>query len=574
VENQRLLLAAFLSAAVLILWNMAFPPPAPVDVSPEGDEIAVEAPEDFEPGESDAEQQESPTLTEEAEPTAAPGFARVDPEADVLEAAAEEKVVLENGVLRAEFDNRGAEMVSLQLLKEFTHGGEPIEMIRARGSDPHPFALVVEDRSTGEMRKSHPLNKALFTWDRPEENSLRFRYQSPRGAAEKVFTLSERGFLDVRMRVLGTDRWAALLGPGLRDLSSEEAKSRYLQRGVGILYPRDKDLLKPDDDEEEQVLSTSGLRWVTLEDNFFLKALIPKGGLQEVLVRPVVQRETVEEDTPRFLPAGTEIEGEETSAEQMLLLVASEGSMEFELYSGAKRYGTLVDLPYDLQEAARWGFFGILAKPLYYLLEWLHSNVTPNYGWSIVLMTLIIRLLFFPLTWKSQKSMTRMQELNPKVQAIRSKYKSKLRDKQGRPNLDAQRQMNEEVMAIYRNAGVNPMSGCFPMLLQMPVFFGLFKLLSIAVELRNAPWIGWIQDLSVADPYFILPIAMGASSVMMQRIMPAAGDPMQRRIMQMMPIAFTIFAFTFPSGLVLYWVTSNIFVMGQQAIILQSRKKD
>ena len=571
MENQRLLLAAFLSAAVLILWNMAFPPVPPVELPPESEEFAIEA-EGSEPGEAPAEQVDTSAVLEE--PVTAPGFPRVDPEADVLEATLNEEVVLENQNLRVVFDNRGAEMISLQLLGELTSEGEPMEMIRPRGSDPYPFALVVGDASTGEMRKSHPLNKALFTWDRPEENRLRFRYQSPRGAAEKIFTLNDSGFLGAQIRVLGTDRWAALVGPGLRDITSEESKSRYLERGVGILYPRDGDLLKPDDEEGEQVLSTSGLSWVTLEDNFFLKAMIPKEGLREVLLRPVVQRSGIDEDAPRFLPSGTEIEGEETTVEQMLLLVSAGQTLDLEIYSGAKRYGTLVEMPYDLKEAARWGFFGILAKPLYYMLEWLHSNVTPNYGWSIVLMTLIIRLVFFPLTWTSQKSMTKMQELNPKVQAIRSKYKSKLRDKQGRPNLEAQRQMNEEVMGIYRNAGVNPMSGCFPMLLQMPVFFGLFKLLSIAVELRNAPWIGWIQDLSVADPYFILPIAMGASSVMMQRMMPMAGDPMQRRIMQMMPIAFTIFAFTFPSGLVLYWVTSNIFVMGQQAIILRSRNKD
>jgi YidC/Oxa1 family membrane protein insertase len=169
--------------------------------------------------------------------------------------------------------------------------------------------------------------------------------------------------------------------------------------------------------------------------------------------------------------------------------------------------------------------------------------------------------------------MTRMQELNPKIQAIRQKYRGKLKDKQGRPNLEASRQQNEEVMAVYRAAGVNPAAGCLPILLQMPVFFAFYRLLSTSVELRNAPWILWIQDLAQPDPYYVLPLLMGASSVAMQRMMPTSPDPMQRRLMQLMPIMFTVFAFAFPAGLVVYWVTNNLLSMAQQALLMRTRKK-
>ena len=169
--------------------------------------------------------------------------------------------------------------------------------------------------------------------------------------------------------------------------------------------------------------------------------------------------------------------------------------------------------------------------------------------------------------------MAKMQALNPKVQAIRNKYRSKLKDKQGRPNVEAQRQMNDEVMKIYKSAGVNPASGCLPILLQMPVFFAFFRLLSTAVELRGAPWIGWISDLSVPDPYYILPILMGVTSVLMQKMMPAAPDPMQRRLMQLLPIMFMFFAFAFPSGLVLYWVTNNLLSMLQQGIMMKLKER-
>ncbi|MCP4592932.1 MAG: membrane protein insertase YidC, partial [bacterium] len=211
------------------------------------------------------------------------------------------------------------------------------------------------------------------------------------------------------------------------------------------------------------------------------------------------------------------------------------------------------------------------ALPLYYGLEWIYQRV-PNYGWAIVGITFLIKLIFFPLTHKSQESMGKMQELNPKVQAIRTKYRPKLKDSQGRPNPEAQRKMNEEVMAVYKTAGVNPVSGCFPMLLQMPVFFAFFRVLSLAVELRGAPWILWITDLSSPDPVWVLPLLMGGTSIAMQKMMPSSPDPMQRRMMQMMPIVFTVFAFQFPSGLVLYWVTNNLLTMAQQAVLNRVKK--
>jgi YidC/Oxa1 family membrane protein insertase len=198
-----------------------------------------------------------------------------------------------------------------------------------------------------------------------------------------------------------------------------------------------------------------------------------------------------------------------------------------------------------------------LALPLLRALRWLHDNVVANYGWAIILLTIGIRIVLFPLMHKSTVSMQKMQELNPKIQAIRSKYRGKLKDKQGRPNSEAQRKMNEEVMALYKSEGVNPAGGCLPLLLQMPVLFAFYRLLSAAIELRQAPWLGWVQDLSAPDPFYILPIVMGASQFLQQKLTPSAADPMQRRIFALMPIFFTILFLGFPSGLVLYWLTNN-----------------
>jgi YidC/Oxa1 family membrane protein insertase len=168
--------------------------------------------------------------------------------------------------------------------------------------------------------------------------------------------------------------------------------------------------------------------------------------------------------------------------------------------------------------------------------------------------------------------MQKMQEINPKVQAIKQKYRSKLKDKQGRPVPDMQRKMNEETMALYKVEGVNPAGGCLPMLLQIPVLFAFYSLLSTSIELRHAPWLLWIQDLSAKDPYYVLPIIMGATQFVQQKMTPSAGDPMQRKMFALMPVFFTILFLGFPSGLVLYWLTNNVLGIGQQYFYKRMRE--
>ena len=153
---------------------------------------------------------------------------------------------------------------------------------------------------------------------------------------------------------------------------------------------------------------------------------------------------------------------------------------------------------------------------------------------------------------------------SPYMQAIRERWKGKLRDKNGRFNADAQRQMNEEIMGLYRAEGVNPAGGCFPLLIQLPIFFAFYSLLSTAVELWRSPWIGWIHDLTVADPYYVLPIVMGIAQFWQTKMTPTTADPAQQRIMMFMPIMFTVMSLSFPSGLVIYWLVSTLFTIGQQ----------
>jgi YidC/Oxa1 family membrane protein insertase len=428
-----------------------------------------------------------------------------------------------------------------------------------------------------EGSKSHRLNSALFEWSEETDAglpALRFRHRSERGAAEKVFRLTPDDLIEVEVTVTETPDWGLVFGPGIRKLEAGSENDRFVQRMAAFRRTDgESDHFEPRKVHEDILVPGGGLSWVSLEDNFFLTAVVPRRGLDGVRIRPVLERAEVRPGEPRFLPIGTEVD-EGANQELLLLLEARGERMEILTFFGAKQYRRLTSLGHHLEETVRWGkFIGIFARPLYYALEWIHGHMVANYGWAIVLVTVLIRLLFFPLTYKSQDSMAKMQELNPKIQAIKNKYRGKLKDRQGRPNVEAHRAMQQEQTELFRQAGVNPAASCLPLILQMPVFFAFFRLLSTAVELRGAPWLAWIQDLSTKDPYYILPLVMGATSVAMQRMMPSAADPVQRRVIQMMPIMFTIFALAFPSGLVLYWVTNNLLSMLQQWLMLRLKGK-
>jgi YidC/Oxa1 family membrane protein insertase len=203
--------------------------------------------------------------------------------------------------------------------------------------------------------------------------------------------------------------------------------------------------------------------------------------------------------------------------------------------------------------------FRWLVVPLLNALKWVNGYLG-NYGWSIIALTVIINLVMFPLRHKSVVSMRRMQELQPEVKAIQDRYaKLKMSD-------PARQKMNVELMNLYRERGVNPASGCVPMILTFPVLFAFYAMLSVAIELRGAPFFGWINDLSVYDPWFIWPVIMGVSMVIQQKMTPATADPMQQRMMMFMPIVFTAMLAWAPSGLVLYWTASNLWTIGQQAV--------
>ncbi len=242
-----------------------------------------------------------------------------------------------------------------------------------------------------------------------------------------------------------------------------------------------------------------------------------------------------------------------------------EGSPSFMVsgYFGPKEYETLKAINPELTDVIEYGFFTFIAKPMFKALLALYHFVG-NWGWAIVILTIIIRIILFPLTLKGMLSMQKLKDLAPKIKEIQQKYKG-----------DPQK-MNAAMMQLYKKHNANPMGGCLPMLLQIPVFFAIYRVLLNAIELKGAPWILWIHDLSQPDPYFVLPILMGATMYLHQKITPTTiTDPMQKKIFEWLPIVFTFFFLTFPAGLTLYWFVNNILSIIQQLLvnkIFESRK--
>ena len=235
-------------------------------------------------------------------------------------------------------------------------------------------------------------------------------------------------------------------------------------------------------------------------------------------------------------------------------------NVSFHGYVGDKDFETLKSINPVLTNAIEYGWFTFAAKPLFALLLWLYG-IFGNWGWAIVALTILIRLVLYPLTYKGMVSMQKIKEIAPKIKELQTKYKG-----------DPQR-MNAAVMDMYKKHGANPLGGCLPMILQIPVFFAIYRVLLNAVELQGAEWALWIHDLSRMDSYFILPILMGASMYYQQKLTPNNfTDPMQEKIFKFLPIIFTFFFITFPSGLVLYWLVNNIFSIAQQFIVNQQFK--
>ncbi len=286
---------------------------------------------------------------------------------------------------------------------------------------------------------------------------------------------------------------------------------------------------------KKENLDSETLRWFGIDEKYFLAAILPK---ESGPYRVAVER-------------GDGLITARLIGPPVTLRPGESKRLDFTLFMGPKEIKTLKSMGADLDQAINFGWFSVIAKPLLYILQFFHRGVG-NYGLAIILLTMGMRVVFWPLNQKSFRSMSRMQKLQPLIAKLRERYKSdKVR-------------MNKEVMNLYRQYKVSPLGGCLPIMVQMPILYALYSTLMSAIEMRHAHFIFWINDLSAKDPTYITPILMGGTMFLQQRLTPTMGDPAQAKMMMFMPVIFTVMFLSFPSGLVLYWLVTNVLSVAQQ----------
>ena len=477
-------------------------------------------------------------------------------------------IVVETDLVRAVFANRGAKLVSWQLKAYADDSGgpvgaadwQPVELVppEVAPGQAWPFLLLVPDEEITAR-----LDDALF---RPSVNQLRlaadegtlvFEYEDSSGLrARKSFTFQATleqpyvvGFSASVTTAAGEQPVAVRWGPAIGGGQSSGSRMTFPQLPAGVVYGRafENELLQQVDiyraqpaDLVERSVYEGELAFVGVDNKYFLAAALP-GTQQSRVVYSPVSAVGLENDLVAFD------------------LTVEPGGGDIHFFIGPKDFDMLRAVHPDLVRAINFGFLSIIVVPLHTTLKAIYG-VVGNYGWSIILLTVAVNILIFPLRHKSVVSMRKMQELQPEMKAIQARYANLKATDPGK------QKMNQEVMELYKKHGANPASGCLPMLATMPILFAFYRLLSMAIEIRGASFILWITDLSVSDPFYVTPIVMGATMVFQQRLQPVGGDPMQRKMMMAMPVVFTFLFLSAPSGLVVYWLTSNVIGIGQQLL--------
>ena len=531
--EKRLLLAFVLSAAILLAWSVIFPPPQrPAAPEP------TPAEETQEPAERRDDSPEPPAPAEDI--AATEEEAPIGPTDQVVEAAVEDRVTLANDVMDVVISNRGAAIISYRLLAYDGDDGQPLDLVQTVPLDSvaRPLQLITAEGP----------DEALYLVERFDGGAL-FRWSNGRGdQVEKRITLAGDGYgLDVEILAAGALSASRVsIGTGMRDLAEVEQNSRLALWGEGVIMADGEvTRLKRRKVKERRILAPASVTFAGFEDAYFFNLLRPSSGVSEVWFEPL-EFAVAEDDAQRVLRISATL---------------SRGQLHGQLLGAPKEYDLLQEIDHGVEKTLDFGLFGPISVFFLKALRWIYGHVG-NYGVAIILLTLGIRILLFPLMHTSTVSMRKMAKVQPKVKEIQAKHKKKKGDPQARAK------MNQEMMALYKEEGVNPMAGCLPLLVQLPLLWALYKLFLSAIELRHAPFILWITDLSAKDPLYVTPVLMTATMWLQQRLAPQAGDPQQQRLMRMMPLIFGIMFLQFPSGLVLYWLANNVITIIQQEITL------
>jgi YidC/Oxa1 family membrane protein insertase len=543
--EKRLILAIVLSLVVLIGYNLLFVKPKPQAGPAPAETAAAPA-----AGTQALPTSQVPPSVAEPKPAAQ---APAAPELKETGAPAEAELSVETSLYSAVWSNKGGVLKSWKLKRHTNNKKEPLDLVPdgALETGLFPFSLGGDDRALAGA-----LNAALFEGPAAglslrdgQGGELRFTYSDGKSVrAEKVFRFTGGTYevgIELHVWKNGQDIPPVLLwGPGIGNPSPAEMKGRFRATSGAAFYSGGKVSRMDVKKYKAETSAFNFVDWAAFEDNFFAA----------LFVLPAQKGQAVFIQDPR---------GQGQAPFYYLSVSQPQAA-----FIGPKDFDILKAYGHDARKVINFGFFGSIAEILLVAVKYFYKLI-PNWGVAIILLTLAMKILFFPLTYSSTKSMAKMADLQPKVKALKAKYKK------AKTDIAQRREMNEEMMKLYKAHGINPAGGCLPLLIQLPIFWGVFQMLQASVEFRHAPFVFWIKDLSVADPIWVTPILMGITQFISQKMTPTSADPTQAKMMLIMPVMMTVFFVSFPSGLVLYWLTTNVLQIAQQAIMnkMMARQK-
>lgn len=549
MDTQRIIALVVFSASSLFLWEAwqkhnrpPAPPPAPVTTQAGNSALNAVA--------------TVPTIPSGTNGTGA-AVANV-PQAQNVATTSEapksaQRISVQTDTLQVELDTQGGDVRKVTLLKH-----------PARGDANHAFSLMQDKvgayfiAQSGLLGYELPTHAALWkatatSFDLGSNDKLNviLTNNDVAGISVSKTYMFTRGSYVVDIRYDIKNDSAAAVSPRayfqfLRDGNPPEGESAGSNPFTGIatftgpaVYTEAKKFQKVsftdiDKSKQDHVKeSTDG--WLGMVQHYFVSAWLPQGSGERKFF---TQKYTTLYSAGVSVPISTIASG-------------AEGSLTMPLYIGPQEQDKLNKLAPGLGLVVDYGWLKVLAYPMFVVLSWIHG-ILGNWGWTIILFTILLKVVFFPLNQKAGKSMAHMKTMTPKMEALKARYG------------DDKMKLNQAMMEMYKTEKINPLGGCLPIVVQMPFFISLYWVLLSAVELRNAPWIGWIADLSTPDPFYVLPIVMGASMIIQTKLNPAPADPVQAKVMMVLPVVFSIMFFFFPSGLVLYWTMQNILGIAQQ----------
>ncbi len=525
--EKRVLIAVILSIAVMYGYSVLFPAPKPA----------------VQPGKG-AQQAMSSAVRQ---PSAAVGSVIPNiPAAPITAALPEKDVTVDTDLYSAVFSSRGAALKKFTLKKyrvTATAGAPQVTLVNEDVPTNYTLRTVAQG-FTLPADAVYSTNAGSMHLEKGATGTLEFILTTPQGLTfRRTFTLHADSYeIDLNEQV---GNGTSVKQEGVLQLIEKthveptKGDSRFEAHGPVILTDNSVQLLKVTDLAKGAKQYDKGILWSGYADKYFLSAVLASdGSIANVRLQ---ESQNFVEDV--------------ISSPQLSLNPGEARSIAYRLYFGPKDLDILKAQGARLDEVIDFGWFSAIAKPLLYSLKFFYKY-TGNYGVAIIIITVIIKILFYPLTFKSYKSMKEMQKIQPMMAKLKDKYKD---DRDG---------LNRAVMELYREHKVNPLGGCLPMLVQMPIFIALYRALMSSIELRHAPFILWIHDLSAKDPYYVTPLVMGATMFIQQKMTPPTGmDPAQAKMMMALPVVFTVMFINLPSGLVLYWLVNNVLTIAQQAYI-------